>query len=139
VPTRDGTFYEFFDPFNPVDLGSFTGMKFTWTGNGYTVSSSSAWEAGFANLVGWTSVGAFGPAGDESLSLQTLPFTASYGGITTTQIQISSNGKIWLGPNGYEDDFIPDASWFVTDPWPSLAPLWAMKCAAEKDRNSLAT
>jgi hypothetical protein len=123
--TSGGAFYELFDATsNPFDLtpsGPFA-LYYTNTGNGYGVTPcvNACFEPNYSNIVTWGS-----GTGDDSLSGPlSLGFTANFGGISTSQIEVCSNGFIWLvAGSSTSADYTEDATEFATEP-ARLAVLW---------------
>ena len=110
------TTYELFDSVSLIDLSN-TAIEFLPNGSGGYVATPLA---GFFN--GYTNFQAF--FDDDSQGPFNLPFTFSYPGGSTSAIDISSNGFIWLQSgnpnsrccNGNSFDFVNDPA--------SIAVLW---------------
>ncbi len=120
VAARDGAFYELFDGTTSInDIASLSGLLLASTPTGYAVTSAPIWEPGFSNVVAWDNAG----SGDDSLSTQTLPFTANFGGVVTNAIQIDSNGSVFLTGAGNTSDFSESGADFVNN-GPRVAALW---------------
>ena len=110
-------FYETFPP-GSIDLSG-TALEFIPTGaGGYVCTPVPGFFNGYANGLA---------LGDEQTSgVLTLPFPFSYPGGSTTAIEVSSNGFVWLQPPVLPGDSRccdVNEFWFLFDP-ASIAVLW---------------
>ena len=113
---KPATAYEWFQFPSVIDLSN-TAIEFTpATGGGYVAVP----VPGFFN--GYTAGNAFGD--DQVQGPFNLGFTFNYAGSSTTAIDISSNGFIWLQPGNTNPRCCDgDPTTFVSDP-ASIAALW---------------
>jgi hypothetical protein len=110
------TFYELFDFATPIDLSN-TAIEFTPNGQGgYAAVPTTGFFAGTTNFLLFSDDQVQGPFN--------LPFTFPYPGGTTTDIDISSNGFIWM-QTGNSDSRCCNGNVFsfLSDP-ASLCVLW---------------
>jgi hypothetical protein len=115
---KPATFYELFQLPSAIDLSN-TALEFLPTGTGgYVCTPLPGFFTGFTNAL---------TLGDDTTSgALTLPFPFNYPGGSTTAIEVSSNGFIWLqpqGPFGNSRCCNGDENQFVIDP-ASIAVLW---------------
>ncbi len=105
----------FHETFGTFDLGGSSFQAIPNLQGGYdVVPGSSAW---------YTPTSANLALGDDVLSPQTLPFTFPYPGGATSQIQLCSNGYIWLDPLQTLASATPAASALMTGA-ARIAPFW---------------
>ena len=118
---KPATTYELFDPANPFDLAN-TALEFIPTGGGgYVVTPIAGFFSGFTGVQTFFD--------DQSQGPFNLPFTFQYPGGSTSAIDISSNGFIWLQAgnfnsrccNGDEFSFTTDAA-SIAGMWMDLYP-----------------
>lgn len=108
--------YELFDAQNLIDLSN-TAIDFLGNStSGYVAVPSTGFFTGYSNIV---------PAGDDTISgPYTLPFQFNFPGGSTNQIDISSNGFLWLSTGNFDPRCcFGDPTLFVND-GPSIAALW---------------
>jgi hypothetical protein len=109
--------YELFDGLNPLDLAN-TALEFAPIGGGaYVATPATGFFTGYVNQQ------VFGD--DDVQGPFALPFAFAYPGGSTTAIDISSNGFLWLqgGSNNDPRCCDGDPSRFVYDP-ASICGLW---------------
>jgi hypothetical protein len=108
--------YELFDWQNLIDLSN-TAIDFVGNATaGYVAIPTTGFFTGYSNVV---------PAGDDTVSgPYTLPFTFTFPGGSTNQIDISSNGFLWLSTGNWDPRCCyGDPTTFLND-GPSIAALW---------------
>jgi hypothetical protein len=114
---RRSSFYELFTA-NTFDLSN-SSIQMVPNGSGYVVLGGST---SF-----FTPTSAALPLTDDSVSApQTMPFTFSFPGGSTTQLWISSNGFVWLAAstaNGCCNGFATGVGGLLAD-LPRLCPMW---------------
>ncbi|MEC7583600.1 MAG: S8 family serine peptidase [Planctomycetota bacterium] len=115
---RSASFLEDFQPAS-FDLAGTPAVancvRMTPNGSGYTVAQApSNWSNPTSANLGM---------GDDTTTLNNLPFTFNFTGGSTTQTRICSNGFIWLNGTNATADFSPTAVELVSLD-PRLAPLW---------------
>jgi len=113
---KPATAYEWFQLPAVIDLSN-TAIEFVPTGSGGYVAFPTT---GF--FTGYTSSFAF--QDDQVLGPFNLGFPFSFPGGSTSAINISSNGFLWLDPTNFDPRCCdPDPTWFITDP-ASIAAQW---------------
>ncbi len=108
--------YELFDFVSLVDLSN-TAIDFLAApGQGYVAVPTTGFFTGYTNAI---------TTGDDVVSGPfTLPFTFAFPGGSTSAIDISSNGFVWLSTGNFDSRCCyGDAYRFVNDA-PSIAVLW---------------
>lgn len=108
--------YELFDGQNLIDLSN-TAIDFLGNAtSGYVAVPSTGFFTGYTNVV---------PAGDDTVSgPYTLPFTFTFPGGSTNQIEISSNGFLWLSTGNWNSRCCYGDPWAFVNDGPSIAALW---------------
>ncbi len=108
--------YELFTATNPIDLSNATIDFLAAQGSGYAAVPSTGFFTGYTNAIA---------TGDDVVTGPfQLPFSFAFPGGSTTAIDVSSNGFVWLSTGNWNSRCCyGDPATFVTDP-ASIAVLW---------------